>query len=40
MVQRRHDLSDWRVVLADYAPGRQDIVRRMRRDAVGGSWRP
>ena len=29
MVQRRHDLSDRRVVLVDYAPGMQDIARRM-----------
>ena len=29
MVQRRHDPSDWRVVLVDYAPGMQDIARRM-----------
>jgi DNA-binding MarR family transcriptional regulator len=29
MVQRRHDPSDRRVVLVDYAPGMQDIARRM-----------
>ena len=29
MVQRRQDPSDRRVVLVDYAPGMQDIARRM-----------
>jgi DNA-binding MarR family transcriptional regulator len=29
MVQRRHDPSDRRVVLVDYAPGMQNIARRM-----------
>ena len=29
MVQRRHDPSDRRVVLVDYAPGMQDIARRV-----------
>lgn len=29
MVERRHDPSDRRVVLVDYAPGMQDIARRM-----------
>ncbi len=29
MVQRRHDPADGRVVLVDYAPGMQDIARRM-----------
>jgi DNA-binding MarR family transcriptional regulator len=29
MVQRRHDPSDRRVVLVDYAPRMQDIARRM-----------
>ncbi len=29
MVQRRHDSADRRVVLVDYAPGMQDIARRM-----------
>jgi DNA-binding MarR family transcriptional regulator len=29
MVQRRHDPSDQRVVLVDYALGMQDIARRM-----------
>jgi DNA-binding MarR family transcriptional regulator len=29
MVQRQHDPSDRRVVLVDYAPGMQDIARRM-----------
>ena len=29
MVQRRHDPFDRRVVLVDYAPGMQDIARRM-----------
>lgn len=39
MVQRRHEPSDRRVVLVDYAPGMQDIARRMmegrRRRIVG-----
>ncbi len=38
MVQRRHDPSDRRVVLVDYAPGMQDIARRMmegRRQRLG-----
>lgn len=29
MVERRHDPSDRRVVLVDYAPGMQDIASRM-----------
>ncbi len=29
MVERRHDPADRRVVLVDYAPGMQDIARRM-----------
>ncbi len=29
MVRRRHDPSNRRVVLVDYAPGMQDIARRM-----------
>ncbi len=29
MVERRHDPFDRRVVLVDYAPGMQDIARRM-----------
>jgi DNA-binding MarR family transcriptional regulator len=29
MVQRRHDPFDRRVVLVEYAPGMQDIARRM-----------
>ncbi len=38
MVQRRQDPSDRRVVLVDYAPGMQDIARRMmegRRQRLG-----
>ena len=29
MIERRHDPADRRVVLVDYAPGMQDIARRM-----------
>jgi DNA-binding MarR family transcriptional regulator len=29
MIERRHDPADRRIVLVDYAPGMQDIARRM-----------
>ena len=38
MVQRRHDPSDRRVVLVDYAPGMQDIARRMLEGRRGRLW--
>ncbi|HZG63344.1 MAG TPA: MarR family winged helix-turn-helix transcriptional regulator [Rubrobacteraceae bacterium] len=35
MIERRHDPADRRIVLVDYAPGMQDIARRMMESRSG-----
>lgn len=35
MIERRHDPADRRIVIVDYAPGMQDIARRMMESRSG-----